>query len=233
MNRTITITELKQIFQFLEQKRVRHYDLQVELADHLASSIEVQWTQSPELSLKEALSNEYDKFGLFGFSKLVEKRQRSIGKKLFFQLNRQILAWLSFPKMLPLLAFIIVWAQLLQESQITEYLLIGMMALGLIVLLYGVIKQRLFMRKMEKKFLFMEAQIALFFIGLNVFYLPIHFINIFQFEIQHMSFGLAHLTALISAYFLLYCYELAFIQSKKKRAEAGQIMMINQLALEA
>lgn len=233
MNRTITIPELKEIFQFLEQKRVRHYDLQTELADHLASSIEEQWALQPDLTLKEALQKEYHNFGLFGFSKLVEKRQRALSKKLFLQLNKQILTWLSFPKVMPLLAFIVVWAQLLQNSASAEYWLIGMMAVGLVLLLFGVIKQRLFIRKIQKKFLFLEAQIALIFIGLNAFFLPIHLINIFNIEIVHLSFGLAHGLALISAYFLLFCYELAFVQSRNKRTEAEQLLMMRHLTLEA
>lgn len=233
MNRTITITELKEIFQFLEHKRLRHYDLQVEMADHMATAVEEKWQEDANVSLKEALEEAYSKFGLFGFSKLVEKRQKSISKKLFYQLNRQILAWVRFPKILPLLAFIVVWAQLLQESLVTEYLLIGMMAFGLVILLYGVVVQRLFMKKLKKKFLFLEAQIALFFIGLNAFFLPVHLMNIFNYEFQQMSFGLAHVLALISAYFLLFCYELAFIQAKKKREEVEHMLLIRQLTLDA
>lgn len=231
MNRTITIPELKQIFDFLEQKRVRHYDMQVELADHLATSIEEQWVENAALPLKEALDTEYSKFGLYGFSKLVEKRQRSIGKKLFKQLNHQILSWLNFPKIMPLMAFIIVWAQLLQVSSIAAYLMMGLMTLGLVILSYGLIRQYLYMRKLPKKLFFMHAQVSLFFMGLNIFYLPIHLINIFDLEIIKMSFGVAHLLAIISAYFFLFCYELAFVQSKQKRAEAQEILAINQLAL--
>lgn len=232
MNRTITIAELKQIFQFLEHKRLRHYDLQVEMADHLATAIEQQWVENTQLPMKEALELEYRKFGRFGFSKLVEKRHKSLSKQLFAQLNRQIFGWLTFPKIIPLLAFIVMWAQLLQESPIAEYLLLGMMALGLIILLYGVIVQRIFMKKIQKKFLFIEVQVSLFFIGLNAFFLPIHFMNIFNYELTQISFGLAHILAVMSAYFLLFCYELAFTQSKEKRTDAEQMLMINRLTLD-
>ncbi|MEM6376984.1 MAG: hypothetical protein AAF705_02150 [Bacteroidota bacterium] len=232
MNRTITIPELKQIFAFLEQKRVRHYDMQIELADHLATSIEERWETNQALSVKEALEMEYNKFGIYGFSKLMEQRKRSVGKRLFVQLNWQILAWLSFPKILPLIAFIMVWAQLLQE--ITPiFLLGGLAAVGCIFLTYGMIKNRIFAKRLQKKMLFLDAQSNLFIIGVNVFYLPIHLINIFQYEVLQMSFGAAHLFALISAYFILFCYELTFIHSKQKREEAEQLLSINQLTLNA
>jgi hypothetical protein len=42
MNRTITPEETRQLFEFCEKKRVKHYDVQFELVDHLASDIEEQ-----------------------------------------------------------------------------------------------------------------------------------------------------------------------------------------------
>lgn len=55
MKRTITQEENEQLFQFCRRHYVYHYDVQIELVDHLASAIEEQWEQNPELSFDEGL----------------------------------------------------------------------------------------------------------------------------------------------------------------------------------
>lgn len=56
MNRTVTQQETEELFKFCREHYVYHYDLQVELVDQLASSIEEQW-------------ETFRKFGIHGFSK--------------------------------------------------------------------------------------------------------------------------------------------------------------------
>ncbi len=67
MTRTITTEETKKLFKFCHVHFVYHYDLQVELVDHLASSIEEQWETNPELSFEEALYNTFRKFRDYRF----------------------------------------------------------------------------------------------------------------------------------------------------------------------
>lgn len=57
------------------------YDLQTELVDHLANSIEAQWQENPKISFEDALQMEFKKFGVFGFMTVVEERQIAVGKK--------------------------------------------------------------------------------------------------------------------------------------------------------
>jgi len=95
--------QVERLFAFTRQHFVEYYDLQAELADHLANAIEERWVQQPGLSFDEALNLEFKKFGVFGFMDVVEKRQLALSKKYYR------LIWQYFKKILkplPLIAMI-------------------------------------------------------------------------------------------------------------------------------
>ena len=73
--------QIERLYKFTRQHYVEYYDLQTELVDHLANSIEEQWQQNPKLSFEDALQIEFKKFGVFGFLDVVEKRQIALNKK--------------------------------------------------------------------------------------------------------------------------------------------------------
>lgn len=73
--------QIERLYKFTRQHYVEYYDLQTELVDHLANSIEEQWQQNSKLSFEDALQIEFKKFGVFGFSDVVEKRQIALNKK--------------------------------------------------------------------------------------------------------------------------------------------------------
>ena len=77
----ITTEQIDRLYQFTRQHYVEWYDLQTELVDHLANSIEMQWQQNPKISFEDALQIEFKKFGIFGFMDVVEKRQATLNKK--------------------------------------------------------------------------------------------------------------------------------------------------------
>ena len=71
----LTVEQIERLYQFTRQHYVEWYDLQTELVDHLANSIESQWAENPKIRLEDALQIEFKKFGIFGFMDVVEKRQ--------------------------------------------------------------------------------------------------------------------------------------------------------------
>ena len=84
------------LFKFIERKFVYWYDLQVELADHLASHIETEMEVNPGLLFETAVERIYQQFGLFGFAKLVQEKQIQVakaGNKLWWQTIRSFLNW--------------------------------------------------------------------------------------------------------------------------------------------
>ncbi|MGQ2983620.1 hypothetical protein [Flavobacterium sp.] len=79
----INVEQLAQLFEFTRKHYVEYYDLQCELADHLAHSIEQRWEEEPSLSFDEALQAEFKKFGIFGFSDIVAERQNALFKRYY------------------------------------------------------------------------------------------------------------------------------------------------------
>lgn len=73
--------QLAHLYVFIRKHYVEFYDLQCELADHLANGIEALWEQNPLLSFDDALQREFKKFGIFGFTEVVEQRQLALTKR--------------------------------------------------------------------------------------------------------------------------------------------------------
>jgi len=112
MNRTVSKKETQYLFEFCRRHYVYHYDLQVELVDHLASSIEEQWQENSELPFEDALWNSFRKFGIHGFSKIKEQKQKELRKKYNRLLWKYLLEFFSWPKIVMTFAFTIVLATL-------------------------------------------------------------------------------------------------------------------------
>ena len=100
MNRQITQKESEQLFQFCREHYVYHYDIQIELVDHLASAIEEQWEQNPVLNFEKALKNSFNKFGIYGFSKIKEQKEKELRRKYKRMLWRYILEFYRWPKVI-------------------------------------------------------------------------------------------------------------------------------------
>jgi len=81
MNRTITTEQSQQLLQFCREQNVEHYDLQIELVDHLASAIEEQWMQCPERSFEAALQKVYKQFGSNGFQEICKTERKALARK--------------------------------------------------------------------------------------------------------------------------------------------------------
>lgn len=86
----LSLEQIQKLYDFTRQHYVEYYDLQTELVDHLANSIEEQWAENPKRTFEEALQIEFKKFGIFGFMDVVEQRKKAINKKY------SKLVWLHF-----------------------------------------------------------------------------------------------------------------------------------------
>jgi len=88
------------LYEFTRQHYVEYYDLQTELVDHLANSIERQWQENPKLTFEDALQIEFKKFGIFGFSDVVEKRQIALNKKYNKIVWKHFKSFFTLPKII-------------------------------------------------------------------------------------------------------------------------------------
>lgn len=94
----LTSEQIEQLFEFIRKKNVDYYDVQVELVDHLASSIEEKLSQNSHLSFESALREVYQGFGVFGFSELVEEKEQKAKREIKKMYRTALLSFLSFPK---------------------------------------------------------------------------------------------------------------------------------------
>ena len=104
MNRTLTQQETDLLFRACENRDVFHYDVQVELVDHLASAIEEQWIEDPKIPFKYALYVAAKKFGPTGFSQIKEQKQKELSRKYNRILWNYLLGFYRWPKMMLTLA---------------------------------------------------------------------------------------------------------------------------------
>lgn len=110
VKKELTTEQIKALYIFVERKNVKFYDLQIELADHLATEIEQKWANNPSLPFEEVLENIYGGFSLFGFQDMVQKAHRlMMGKyqKIWWSYFKQF--W-KLPKIIfSLVLFEFVW----------------------------------------------------------------------------------------------------------------------------
>ena len=92
--------QIQELYSFTRKHYVEHYDLQTELVDHLANGIEKQWEEAPELPFKNALKQEFKKFGVGGFEKIVRKRRRAMEWRYFKIVIRFYQEYFKLPRIL-------------------------------------------------------------------------------------------------------------------------------------
>jgi hypothetical protein len=100
MNKQLTPEQIDYLFEFCRKHYVQHYDLQVELVDHLASAIENRWAKQPDLSFEESLHSEFKQFGIYGFSKIKEIKQKELQKKYTRLYQRYFIDFFKLPKII-------------------------------------------------------------------------------------------------------------------------------------
>ena len=125
MNRQITQEETDQLFQFCRRHYVYHYDVQIELVDHLASAIEEQWEQNPELSFDEGLKNSFKKFGIYGFSKIKSQKEKELKRKYRRLLWSYVFKFYRWPKVITTFILTMALFVLFQLVQQTIWIIAG------------------------------------------------------------------------------------------------------------
>lgn len=83
MVKKVSEAQMEELFAFTRKHYVEYYDLQTELADHMANAIEERWTKDPTLDFNKAKEQAFKKFGVFGFMNVVEQRQAALAKKYY------------------------------------------------------------------------------------------------------------------------------------------------------
>ena len=173
MEKKLTEEQIEQLFAFTRKKYVHYYDLQVELVDHLASSIEDEMKIDSNLSFEAALQKVYARFGIFGFSKVVGERESTLYKNHRRILFQEIKRFFTLPKVA--LSFLIFFVSLFGARYINSAILWGMVIIY--CLYFSVIEIKFLKRshKIQKKPLLL-TQYATYF-SVSRFMLVFYFIK--------------------------------------------------------
>ncbi|MFJ1366597.1 hypothetical protein ACILDU_09175 [Capnocytophaga canimorsus] len=124
--------QIEYLYKFTRQHYVEYYDVQTELVDHLANAIEAHWQTFPNDDFETTLQKEFRKFGVCGFSDVVEQKTKQMRKRYNRILWQHVKTFFSPPKLLiTLLLFILIFKALSFFTQ-TYWVLTGIMSIWLI-----------------------------------------------------------------------------------------------------
>ena len=150
--RKITEQEINQIFDFIKKHYVEFYDVQVELVDHLANAIEDQWKQNPNILFEDALQTEFKKFGIFGFTGLVEQKQAELQKYYNRMLWNEVLKFISIPKVILTVGLYLGIVFFLQKTEsLGEMIILTILLSSFIYFMVDGFRYILKIRKEQKK----------------------------------------------------------------------------------
>ena len=96
----LTKEHIEQLYKFTQAHYVEWYDLQTELVDHLANDIEHIWKKEPNLTFDQAKNKAFKKFGIFGFSDVIEKRYNALYKNYWKMVWNIFKDYFKLPKVI-------------------------------------------------------------------------------------------------------------------------------------
>ena len=153
--------EIEKLYQFTRQHFVEHYDLQTEIVDHLANSIETIWQKDLKISFDEALQIEFRKFGVFGFEDIVNQRRSALSKRYNKIVWANLKQFFTLPKVVLTFALIGILYQILSRISFSKDLILTLLIATAIMVLtktyFNRKKQNLQFQKTKKKWLFQDC----------------------------------------------------------------------------
>lgn len=214
----LTETQIEDLYTFTRNHFVEWYDLQTELVDHLANDIENVWKENPSISFQEAKGLAFKKFGVFGFSNIVEQRTRALEKFYRKEVWKCLKEYFKFPKIL--LTSFSIWAlfKILQLFNNKELVLILLMMSVLCFYFFYVLKESKRIKRIQKqtgkKWLFEKviAQLGGFIHLLNIgIYMPI-----INFDKEWDTLSQLYYSVCLVIYFLLLFVSIKIVSPKLK-----------------
>jgi len=203
----LTTEQIDALFAFTKKHLVEHYDVQVELVDHLANAIEAQWAENPNISFEDALQKEYKNFGVFGFSGLVEQKESALRSHYWKIIKKEFISFFSIPKVLLSAGLFYVLFQYYSKvsSAVIEYNYI--VFTGIIALTLGLYFYLRHQTKTDKKWLIQSTAHYLFSLP---FTLIVYFRFGFTSEVANPSFLKIFINSLSTEFYLLFLVILYF-----------------------
>lgn len=138
----LTKEQLASIKAFINKKGITYLDVQMEILDHVASSVEERMTANENLSFDDALKQTHASFGIFGFGAIEDAIVNGMSKKYRRIFWKSFLSFFGLKYILLVLAgcYLIYTAQVIIDDhfQFLAYFLIAVIlavAVGFFVVL--------------------------------------------------------------------------------------------------
>ncbi len=146
--------QIQALFDFTKKKLVHFYDLQIELVDHLAASIEEEMELDKKLKFEDALERVYRKFGIFGFSQIVQQKQKQLERLHFKRWMKEVFSLFRWPQALGSLTLLGL-LYTLDKTVDADYLRIGFGVIAIAFMVFNIINLRKY-RKPKKQLMIMQ-----------------------------------------------------------------------------
>lgn len=212
----LTPEQIDRLYQFTRQHYVEWYDLQTELVDRLANSIELQWQENPKISFEDALQIEFKKFGVFGFMDVIAEKQVALSKKYKKFVWNELVTFFTLPKIILTVLFTIFFYYLFQYLFLKSLLDAFHLLIAFVGIIFAFrINSKYQKYKKEKgKVWYLEEMIKNYSFMLFFGYLPFQLGNsLLKFDFH--SDWVIGLLAVFSVVFYLYLYIIMFVIPSK------------------
>ena len=94
----LTNEQIEYVENYIISKDIKWYELQVELTDHMVTSMEEFWEQNPDLSFEQVKENTFKKFTKPELKAIEKQRTNILGKEFRHSQWKMIKEYLQFPK---------------------------------------------------------------------------------------------------------------------------------------
>ena len=113
------------LYQFVKSKYVDYYDVQMELVDHLACEIEKTWMTDENITFDHALNQVYQRFGIYGFSQIVQTKEAAIRRQNRLMCLREFKKFFTFPRILFSLALLFAITIIASQMSTTAFIIVN------------------------------------------------------------------------------------------------------------
>lgn len=104
----LTTQQIEYVENYIISKDIKWYELQIELTDHMVTSMEEFWRKDPELTFHQVKQYAEDTFGRKGFKAIEEERTQILKREFRKTQWKMITAYLKFPKIFACLLALII-----------------------------------------------------------------------------------------------------------------------------
>ena len=104
----LTTQQIEYVENYIESRDIKWYELQVELTDHMVSSMQEFWAKDPELSFEQVKENTFKKFTKPELKAIEKERKQILVEEYNKQQRKMVGTYFKFPKIMGCILLVII-----------------------------------------------------------------------------------------------------------------------------